>query len=337
MSADRRYEALSGAEKAAILLLAVGEEPASRLLSRLDLEEVKRVSRTMATMGAVEHGLAQRLLAEFGQRLAGPAEVAGGADAVERLLQKALDTQRATGVIEAIRAPARQNVWERLGAMDVEALAGYLAKEHPQTVAIILARLQPPHAARLLARLDQALAVEVVTRMLAMEPVRTDVLAEIERTLLADLAERPDAGGAAGHDAAVADMLSFLDRTTEQRLLEGLASRSKEATERVRSLMFTFDDLARLDGAAIQALLRTTGNGPVALALKGAGQELKDLVFANMSERAAKILREEIEQMGAVRLRAVEEAQRLLVNTAKELAASGEITLTGAGEDELVG
>ena len=132
-------------------------------------------------------------------------------------------------------------------------------------------------------------------------------------------------------------MLSFLDRTTEQRLLEGLASRSKEASEHVRSLMFTFDDLARLDGAAIQALLRTAGNGPVALALKGAGQELKNLVFANMSERAAKILREEIEQMGAVRLRAVEEAQRLLVNTAKELAASGEITLTGVGEDELVG
>jgi flagellar motor switch protein FliG len=337
MSADHRYETLSGAEKAAILLLAIGEEPACRLLAMLDLEEVKQVSRTMTAMGEVESTVVERLMGEFGRRLAGSAEVAGGSHAVERLLQKALDPERATGVIEEIRGSGRQPVWERLGEMDAGALAGYLGKEHAQTVAIILGRLKAPQAARLLARLEETLAVEVVTRMLQMDPVRNDVLAEIERTLRADLTDRPVGAVGSGHDAAVADMLSFLDRATEQRLLDGLEGRSREATERVRSLMFTFDDLARLDGAAIQALLRTAGNGPIALALKGAGQQLKDLVFANMSERAAKILREEIEQMGAVRLRAVEEAQRLLVNTAKELAESGAITLGGGGEAELVG
>ncbi len=336
MSAAARYGALTGAEKAAILLLAVGEEQAAKLVRMLDLEEVTEVSRTMAGLGEIEGAVVERLLGEFGQRLGDAGEVAGGPAAVERLLQKALDGERAAGIMEAIHGPAGQSVWERLGGAEPRALAAFLGREHPQTAAIVLARLEPARAARVLARLDEALAVEVVTRMLRTDPVRTEVLAEVERALAAELAQ--GLGGADGthNDKAVAEVLSFLDRATEARLFQGLEGRSQAATERVRSLMFTFDDLARLDGAAVQALLRTAGNGPVALALKGAGEKLKDLFFANMSERAAKILREELGAMGPVRLSAVEEAQRLLVNTAKELAASGEIALSGAGEDELV-
>jgi len=327
---------LSGPEKAAVLVLALGEAESTKLLTALEPREIKELSRTMARLGRIEAALVERVLVEFGERLAGPSEVTGGLETTEKLLARILEKERVEAILEEIRGPVERTVWDGLGKVDDAALADYLRNQHPQTVAVVLSRLQPAQVARVLARLPDELAVDTITRMLRIEAVQPDVLADVERTLRTEfLADLGRTGRRDGHEA-LAEIFNNFDRATETRLMAALEERDKEAAERIRRLMFTFEDLTRLDGAGIQLLLRNAGNARIAVALKGASEQIKNLFFSNMSERAAKILREEMEAMGPIRLRDVEEAQQFLVNMAKELAAAGEIFLADGKEDQMV-
>jgi flagellar motor switch protein FliG len=327
---------LSGPEKAAVLVLALGEAESTKLLTALEPREIKELSRTMARLGRIEAALVERVLAEFGERLVAPSGVTGGLETTEKLLARILEKDRVEAILEEIRGPAERTVWDGLGKVDDAALADYLRNEHPQTVAVVLSRLQPAQVARVLARLPDELAVDTITRMLRIEAVQPDVLADVERTLRTEfLADLGRTGRRDGHEA-LAEIFNNFDRATETRLMAALEERDKEAAERIRRLMFTFEDLTRLDGAGIQLLLRNAGNARIAVALKGASEQIKNLFFSNMSERAAKILREEMEAMGPIRLRDVEEAQQFLVNMAKELAAAGEIFLADGKEDQMV-
>jgi flagellar motor switch protein FliG len=330
------YDEITGREKAAILMLALSGEHAARLFAMLDLEEVKEISQTISLLGRVEAELVERLLAEFGTRLFSAGGVVGGFEATEKLLGRFLDRERVELIMEEIRGPAGRTVWDKLGNVNEAVLASYLKNEYPQTVAVVLSRIEAAHAARVLSNLPQDFAVEVVMRMLRMEVVQQDILSDVEKTLRAEFMSNLARTNRRDNHEVMAEIFNFFDRNTESRFMSNLEERSKDAADRIRALMFTFEDLSRLDGAGIQTLIRTAGNDRIGMALKGASEALQELFFTNMSERAGKILRDDMASMGPVRLRDVEEAQQFLVNMAKELAASGEIFLADGKDDQLV-
>jgi flagellar motor switch protein FliG len=237
--------------------------------------------------------------------------------------------------MEEIRGPAGRTMWDKLGNVNESVLANYLKNEYPQTVAVVLSRIKPDHAGRVLTQLPEAFATEVVMRLLRMEAVQKEVLDDVERTLRTEFFSNLARTNRRDSHELLAEILTSLDRSSESRILGSLEERDKTAAERIRALMFTFEDLGKLDGQAIQGVLRAAEKDKIPLALKGASEALRDLFLSNMSERAGKLLRDEIAGMGPVRLKEVEEAQSYLVGLAKDLAARGEIVIA-EGEDELV-
>ena len=329
------FRSLSGPEKAAILMLAIGEEQTDKLIALMDDEEIKEISQTMAKLGTVSADLVEKLFVEFADQISSTGSLIGSYESTERLLGKALDKQRVASIMEELRGPAGRTMWDKLGNVNESVLANYLKNEYPQTVAVVLSRIKPDHAGRVLTQLPEAFATEVVMRLLRMEAVQKEVLDDVERTLRTEFFSNLARTNRRDSHELLAEILTSLDRSSESRILGSLEERDKPAAERIRALMFTFEDLAKLDGTAIQGLMRGAEKEKLPLALKGASEALRDLFLTNMSERAAKLLRDEIASMGPVRLKEVEEAQSYLVGLAKDLAARGEIVIA-EGEEELV-
>jgi flagellar motor switch protein FliG len=216
-------------------------------------------------------------------------------------------------------------------------LANYLKNEYPQTVAVIITKIRPDHAARVLAAFPETFSLEVINRMLRMEAVQKEVVDDIERTLRSEFMSNLARTQRRDSHEMVAEIFNGLDRSTENQFMTMLEERNRDAAEKIRKLMFTFDDLATVDPAGVQAILRAVDKDKLGTALKGASDALTGLFFENMSERAAKILKEDMAAMGPVRMRDVEEAQVEIVAIAKDLADKGEIIISeGGGEDELV-
>ncbi|TVQ82529.1 MAG: flagellar motor switch protein FliG [Micavibrio sp.] len=337
MQVREDYRALSGAEKAAILLLALGEEQAARVMEFMDDEEILQISQTMASLGKVSSNVVERLLSEFSESISSANTLVGTVETTEKLLEKVLGKDRVSAIMEEIRGPAGRTMWDKLGNVNEEMLANFLQKEYPQTVAVVLTKISPEHAANVLGLMPEGFTMEVMMRMLRMEAVQKDILEDVEKILrtefMSSLArtDRRDA-----HEL-MADIFNHFERSTESKFMEALEERSKESAEKIRKLMFTFEDLQNLDPSGIQTLIRSADKEKLPVALKGATPEMQDLFFSNMSERAAKMLKEDIAAMGPVRLRDVEEAQTSLVATAKDLSERGEITISsGEAEDELI-
>ncbi len=331
------YRSLTGPQKAAMLMLSLGEEHSAKLFGMMDEEEIKELSQIMANLGTVSANLVERLFVEFADQISSTGSLVGSYESTERLLMKSLPKDRVSTIMEEIRGPAGRTMWDKLGNVNEQVLANYLKNEYPQTVAVVLAKIKPDHAARVLSLLPENFGMEVIMRMLRMEAVQKEVLDGVEKTLrtefMSNLArtQRRDA-----HEL-MADIFNNLDRNAENRFMSALEERNRESAERIKQLMFTFEDLTRIDAAGIQTLLRNVEKDKLALALKGASDSIKDLFFKNMSERAGKMLREDMEAMGPVRLRDVDQAQSLIVAMSKELAASGQIVISeGREEDELV-
>ena len=330
------YRSLTGPEKAAIFLMAIGEEHAAKLLSLMDDEEIKETSQVMANLGSVSANVVERLFVEFADMLSSTGSLMGSFDSTERFLSKVLGKERVDALMDDIRGPAGRTMWEKLGNVNEQVLANYLKNEYPQTVAVVLSKVRPDHAARVLSILPENLAMEVVMRMLRMESVQKEVLDELERTLRTEFMSNLSRGTRRDSHEMMAEIFNALDRNSEQRFMMALEERSRESAEKIKSLMFTFEDLAKLDPQGVQALLRSVEKDKLGLALKGASEGLRDLFFSNMSERAGKILREDMQSQGPVRVRDVDDAQLYMVNLAKELAAQGEIVIAQKGEDELI-
>ena len=336
MSVIASTSGLTGAEKASIMMLALSEAEVARLFGLLEHHEVMEISQTMSLLGRVEAAVVEALLLEFSERLARNGGVVGGFDATEKLLLRVLDPGRAEAIMQEIRGPAGRTVWDKLAHVNEAVLASYLKNEYPQTAAVVLTRIDPAHAARVLTHLPDEFATEVVVRMLRMEVVQSEIVADVERTLRAEFMSNLARSNRRDNHELMAEIFNYFDRTTEARFIAALEERNKETADRIKALMFTFEDLAKLEATGIQTLVRSAGNDRIAVALKGASESLRELFLKNMSERAAKILRDDMQAMGPVRLRDVEEAQQFLVNMAKELAASGEIVLADGKDDELV-
>jgi flagellar motor switch protein FliG len=330
-------KSISGPEKAAILLLALGEDHGPPIWEKLDDEEIKEVSQAISALGSVNSVLTEKLLLEFVSQMSGTGSLMGSYDATERLLVQFLDNDRVGNVMEEIRGPAGRTMWDKLANVNETVLANYLKNEYPQTVAVIMSKIRPEHAARVLSSLPEDFALEVVSRMLRMESVQRDILDKIEQTLRTEFMSNLARTTRRDSHEMMAEIFNNFDRSTEGRFLNSLEERNRDSAERIRALMFTFEDLQQLDPASVQTLLRAFDKDKLATALKGASDVLRDMFFSNMSERAGKLLREDMETMGPVRLKDVDEAQMLMVNTAKDLAAKGEIMLAdNKGEDELV-
>ena len=327
----------TGAEKAAIVLLALGEEHGSQLLKLMDEEEIKELSQVMSTLGTVSSNLVDRVLVDFVSQMSATGSIMGSFDATERLLSSFLDSNRVGQVMEEIRGPAGRTMWDKLANVNEAVLANYLKNEYPQTVAVVMSKIKPEHASRVLAALPEDFALEVVSRMLRMEPVQKDILDKIENTLRIEFMSNLARTQKRDSHEMMAEIFNNFDRQTEARFIAALEERNRDSAERIKALMFTFEDLGKLDPGSVQTLLRAVEKDKLALALKGASDTLRDLFFSNMSERAAKMLREDMEVMGPVRLKDVDEAQTSMVNTAKDLANKGEIMIMESkGEDELI-
>lgn len=326
-----------GPEKAAIFMLSLSDDHAAAIWDLFDDDEIKEISQTMASLGAIQSTVVEKLLVEFTSRMSSAGSIVGSFDSTERLLKRFLPEDRVDNVMEEIRGPAGRTMWEKLGNVNEQVLASYLKNEYPQTVAVVLSKIKSEHAARVLGHLPEDFALEVITRMLRMEAVQKDILEKVEQTLRSEFMSNLSRTNRQDSHELMAEIFNNFDRQTETRFMTSLEERNREAAEKIKSLMFTFEDLAKLDPTSVQTLLRAVDKDKLGLALKGASDSLKDLFFTNMSERAAKILKEDMEVMGPVRLRDVDEAQMLMVNTAKDLAAKGEIMLAeNKSEDELV-
>jgi flagellar motor switch protein FliG len=327
---------MTGPQKAAVLMLALGEEHCARLFSMMHEDEIKEVSGAMAQLGPVRSEVVERLCGEFAEQIGGAGNLVGSFENTERLLLKTLPRDRVGQIMEEIRGPAGRTMWDKLGNVHEAVLANYLKNEYPQTVAVVLSKVRADHAARVLAMLPDSFAMEVVMRMLRMESVQKDVLDGVEKTLRAEFMSNLARSTRRDAHEMMAEIFNNLDRSAEARFIAALEERNRDAAERIKALMFTFDDLQRLTPMAVQALLRVVEKDRLPLALKGASEKLRDLFFSNLSERAGKMLREEIESLGPVKLREVDEAQAGIVALAKEMAATGQIEISQGKDEELV-
>src|SRR6202166_2951825 len=330
------FRTLAGPEKAAILMLAIGEEHAAKLFALMDDEEIKEISQTMANLGTVSSSLVERLFIDFSEQISPTGSLVGSYESTERLLNKVLTKDRVNTIMEEIRGPAGRTMWDKLGNVNEVVLANYLKNEYPQTVAVVLSKIKADHAGRVLAQLPESFGMEVVMRMLRMESVQKDVLDGVEKTLRAEFMSNLARSTRRDAHEMMAEIFNNLDRQAETRFLAALEERNREAAEKIKSLMFTFDDLQRLTPQAVQILLRATEKDKLPLALKGASEKLRNLFFNNLSERAGKMLRDDIEGLGPVKLRDVDEAQAAIVTLAKDLAAQGQIEIGEGTDEELV-
>lgn len=328
---------LKGPDRAAIVLLSMNPDQVAKVFSYMDHDEIKELSHAMATLGSVPAPMVENLFMDFVSQISETGTVVGTFESTEKLLLKALDKSQVDVIMEEIRGPAGRTMWDKLGNVNESVLASYLKNEYPQTVAVILLKIGSQHAAGVLAQLPESFAMDVISRMLKMEPVQKEVLDDVERTLRTEFMSNLAKTSKRDAYEQMAEIFNFFDRNTETRFLTALEEQQKESADKIRSLMFTFEDLSRLDAKSIQALLRVADKDKLAKALKGASDTLKDLFFTNMSERAAKILKEDMEAMGPVRVKEVDEAQSSLVMAAKDLSDKGEIVLSdNRKEDEFV-
>jgi flagellar motor switch protein FliG len=325
---------LSGPERAAVLMLALGDQHGDKVWKLIDDDELRTLSVTMSSLGTVEAEAVEGLLLEFVGQLSASGALLGNYDATERLLQQYLPPDRVSNIMEEIRGPAGRNMWEKLSNVQEQVLANYLKNEYPQTVAVVLSKLKPEHAARVLAILPEETALDVVMRMLRMEAVQKDVLERVESTLRTEFMSNLSQTRRRDAHEVMAEIFNNFDRQTETRFLTTLEEQNRESAERIKQLMFTFDDLVKLDTGSAQTLMRHVDKDKLGIALKGATDSVRQFFLSNMSTRAAKMLVDEMKAIGPVRLRDVDEAQALLVNLAKDLAGKGEIMISKNRADE---
>jgi flagellar motor switch protein FliG len=320
---------LNGTERAAIILLALPQEQTVKVMEMLSEAEIREISKAMARLGRIEQPMLEGISHEFLHSAASSGLVVGSEQSTERLLKAALNGREGLfkSIMEDIRSPGGDTTWERISAVDAKVLADYLANEHPQTIAVVLSRVGPEHSARVLSLLPDAVASDVMLRILQLGPVSADILEDVERSLRNDLTALTGRGQGSDPHAVMADLVSRVDSDTEARLLGALEAASPETAGRVRRLMFTFDDLVKVGKAALQTLLQECDKSRLALALKPLDETVQQVFLGNMSERQAKLFREELETVANPRKPDVEAAQRELVALAKALAASGRLSL----------
>lgn len=318
---------ISGVQKVAILMMALGEENCSKLFEQMHEEEIREVSSAMAQLGIVSSNIVEKICYEFSQGLGSAEGVVGDLESTEKLLKNALPASRAAAIMEEIRGPAGRTMWDKLGNVSESVLANYLKNEYPQTVAVILSRIKSSHAAKVLALFPEEFSLDIMMRMLKTETVQKNVIQSIEKTLRSEFISNIPKGINRNSHEVLADIFNNFDRRLENRFMSALEERSQIDAEQIKSLMFTFEELVNLSGEGLITLLNQLPRESLPLALKGASDRLRQAFLGAMSDRAGRILLDEIEDLGPVRVKDVDIAQNEILIIAKDLVDRGEIDL----------
>ncbi|MGA1847104.1 flagellar motor switch protein FliG [Deferribacter abyssi] len=329
---------LSGIKKAAILLITLGEEVSSKILAELEDDEVQEISKEIALTKIVDPNIADDVVEEFyNMYLAKKFISKGGLDYAKSVLTKSLGPERARKIIDRLTKLLEQSTgFEFLTKIDPKQLAKFIQNEHPQTIALILAHLDPSQAAEALSELPEDLKADVALRIANLQDISPSVIKTLSKTLEERFESissyKVDVGGV----KSVAEILNRMDRSTAKITLERLEKDAPELVSQIRDMMFTFDDIRRLDNTAIQEILKRADKNTLTLALKGADEELQNKFFSNMSKRAVETMKEEMDYMGPVKLKEVEKAQHEIVQIVRELDEEGVISISGGEEEQYV-
>jgi flagellar motor switch protein FliG len=327
-----------GRKKAAILLVSMGTEASAAVFKHLRQDEIDELTLEIASLGAVPAERKTEVMQEFYDTAVAQDYISeGGLDYARGLLERALGPEKANEVMSRLSAAIQVSPFEFLRRTDASQILNVIANEHPQTIALILAYMPADTAAQVISALPPELQSEVAMRVAIMDRTAPEVVREIERVLERKLSSvlTQDFTSAGGIKSLV-EVLNQVDRSTERTILESLDEQNPELADEVRKLMFVFEDILMLDDRSIQQVLREVENKELGLALKGTTEEVRDKIFKNMSERAAAIIKEDLQFMGPVRLKQVEEAQQRVVTIIRKLEDAGQIVVARSGEDELI-
>jgi len=327
---------LGGAQKAAILLISMGSDRAAKILGLLPDDEVEQIATEMARLDAVPHRTVEEILREFATMSVATSQLLHrGRDFAAEVLERTWSRERAKEVIERVQASLNPTGFDVLKEIDEEQLLGFVHREHPQTVALILSHLRARQAASILGRLETDRQSDVISRMANLEKVAPEMIQQIKESLshMFSSWKRTNTDAWGGVEA-VAEILNLLDRTAEKKILAELENEDPNLAADIRALLFTFEDILKLTSNDIRQVLKEVDSSTLALALKASSDEVKELIFNNISQRASDMLRDEIEYMGPVRLKAVEEAQTRITEAVMRLDEAGQIVIARGGEGE---
>ncbi|MHC4883547.1 MAG: flagellar motor switch protein FliG [Planctomycetota bacterium] len=339
MAKQKKSEAMTGIRKAAILLVSIDTDSASKILANLPTEDIERISMEIARLGDIEAELRDSVIREYYQvHMARKYIEQGGFEYARTLLEKSLPAEEAAAILDGLQQSIQQRPFHFLQKTDAENLLTFIMDEHPQTIALILAHLSSKQASDILSGLSAKKQIEVVKRVARMEQTTPEAIRQVEAGLETRLASivNQDLEQAGGVET-IAEMLNLVDRSTEKGILENLEEEDPDMVEQIRRLMFVFEDVMLVNDKGIQSVLKEVETDELALALKTASEELKNKVFKCMSERAAVMIKEEMEYMGPVRVSDVEQAQQRIVDVVRRLEEAGEVIIAGrGGEEEII-
>ena len=338
MAAKASLADYNGLQKAAILMIALGPEKASKLFKHLKDEEIEALTLEIANTKSVSQQVKDDVMDEFYELCLAQQYIAeGGIGYAKELLDNALGNERASEVIGRLTASLQVRPFEFIRKTDPSQLLNFIQDEHPQTIALILSYLPSAQAAQVISALPPEKQADVAKRIAMMDRTSPDIIQEVEAVLEKKLASlvNQDYTIAGGVDSIV-EILNSVDRATEKHILETLEIEEPELTDEIRKKMFVFEDILLLDDKSIQRVLREVDNSELAIAMKAANEQVQNAIFNNLSKRLAVMIKEDMEYMGPVRMKDVEEAQQKIVNIIRKLEDSGEIVISRGGGDELV-
>ena len=331
------FASMPGPQRAAALLLMLGEEEGAPIWQMLEEEEIKKVSHAMVQLGTLEATTVEKLIIEFVTKLSNSGGISSNFERTEALLLKIFPSDQVSLIMAEIKGASGKRVWASIAQVDPEILASFLRNEYPQTVAVVLSRVRADYAAKVLTILPEDFAIDVLNRMLRMETVQKEALRHIEETLRTEFVSTIAQTTRRDAHELMAEVFNAFDRQTETRFLAAIDQANRGSAKKIRQLMFTFEDLLKLDPGSVQTLMRKVENDTLCRALKGADERVRAFFMRQMSTRAAKNLTDEMGSMGPIRLKEVDEAQAKMTELAKELAEKGEIMIAkNGGEEELV-
>ena len=332
------YKSLTGKQKAAIFLVSLGSEISAEIFKHLREDEIETLTFEIARLESVEADFKDAVLEEFQELMQAQNFITtGGIDYARELLEKSLGSQKAIDIINRLTSSLQVRPFDFIRRTDPAHLLNFIQQEHPQTVALILAYLEPNKASYILQNIPEELQSDVARRIATMDRTSPDVLREVERVLEKKLSSLSSEDyTAAGGVESIVEILNLVDRSSEKTIIESLEEEDPDLAEEIKKRMFVFEDIVMLDDRAIQKVMREVDTQELAKALKAVDTEVQDKIFRNMSKRAAAMLKEDMEFMGPVRLKDVEESQQKIVSTIRRLEDSGEIVIARSGEDELV-
>lgn len=336
--APKQQEQLSGREKAAILLIALGKEYSSRIFRHLKDEEIEQLTLDITNVKRVDATQKDAIIQEFYEECLTQSYLSeGGIDYARELLEASIGSQRAYELINRLTSSLQVRPFDFARKADPNQILTFMQNEHPQTIALVLSYLEPEMSAAILSKLPIDKQTQVVVRISTMDRTSPEYVREVERILDRKLSSMGmDDFTMVGGIQSIVDILNAADRTTERRVLEELEIENGDLVDEIRRKMFVFEDIIKLDKRAIQRVLKEVENADLTIALKNATDELRSLIFENMSKRLSDMIKEDMEYMGPVRVRDVEDAQQKIVNVIRKLQDAGEIIISRGQEDELV-